>query len=119
MKATHDPSVSLFSYGTLQHSEVQIAKFARRLDGRPDMLTGYRLAPLAISDPEVVRLSGAAIHSIARRTGNPADLIAGVVFTITPAELEAADSYEVDAYGRVEVVLASGVTAFAYVGPDL
>ncbi len=118
MKATQDPSVSLFSYGTLQNPEVQLAKFGRLLDGRSDILAGYRLAPLAISDPEVVKLSGAAIHSIARRTGNPADLIAGVVFKITPAELEAADAYEVDAYARIEVTLASGAMAFAYVGPD-
>jgi hypothetical protein len=118
VKATQDRSVSLFSYGTLQRPEVQLAKFRRRLDGHPDVLAGYRLAPLAISDPDVVKLSGAAIHSIARRTGNTADHIAGVVFTISPAELEAADAYEVDAYGRVEVTLASGAVAFAYVGPD-
>jgi len=111
--------VALFSYGTLRQSGVQRATFGRLLEGSPDTLDGYVLAPLAISDPEVVRLSGKAVHQIARRTGDPADLIEGIVFLITPAELAAADAYEVDVYGRVEVDLASGRRAFVYVGPDL
>ena len=108
----------LFSYGTLQLPEVQRSTFGRLLEGRPDLLPGFVLAPLEISDPEVVRLSGLAVHSIARRTGDPADLIQGVVFTITDAELAAADSYEVDVYGRIPVRLASGAEAFVYIGPD-
>jgi hypothetical protein len=111
------PSVSLFSYGTLQQPEVQRATFGRLLEGRPDVMTGFVLAPLTITDPGVVRLSGAAVHSIARRTGNPDDRISGVIFAITPAELEAADRYEVDVYARVELRLLSGALAFVYVGP--
>jgi Fe2+ or Zn2+ uptake regulation protein len=34
---------------------------------------------------------------------------------ITPAELQHADDYEVDAYRRDRVVLASGVSAWVYV----
>lgn len=113
-----DPTVALFSYGTLQLPAVQMATYGRRLSGRPDVLRGYRLAPLAISDAEVVRISGAAVHTIARRTDDPADALPGVVFLLTEAELAATDAYEVDAYGRVEVTLASGRTAFVYVGPD-
>ena len=113
-----EPSVALFSYGTLQRPEVQRALFGRLLEGRPDALAGFILAPLAITDPRVIATSGAAVHTIARRTGDPADLVPGVAFAITPAELVAADSYEVDAYARVEVALASGVRAFVYVGPD-
>jgi hypothetical protein len=110
--------VALFSYGTLRQCEVQLATFGRLVEGRPDALTGYRLAPLAISDPEVVRLSGKAVHEIARRTGDPADRIQGFVFSISRAELEAADGYEVDVYARIETELASGARAFVYVGPD-
>ena len=110
--------VALFSYGTLQQPEVQLATFGRLLAGRRDVLAGYRLAPLEISDPEVVRLSGRAVHAIACRTADPADRIAGIVFEITRAELEAADRYEVDVYGRREVELASGARAFVYVGLD-
>jgi hypothetical protein len=97
---------------------VQRATFGRLLEGRPDALPGYRLAPLRISSAEVVELSGRAIHAIARRTGDPADLVPGIVFSVTPEEIEAADRYEVDAYARVEAELESGARAFVYVGPD-
>jgi gamma-glutamylcyclotransferase (GGCT)/AIG2-like uncharacterized protein YtfP len=112
-------TVALFSYGTLQQPEVQRATCGRALEGRPDTLAGYMLAPLAISSAEIVALSGKAVHTIARRTGDPAHRLPGIVFTITQGELEAIDRYEVDAYARVEVELVSGARAFAYVGPDL
>jgi hypothetical protein len=112
------PLFDLFSYGTLRQPAVQRATYGRLLEGRPDALTGYRLAPLAISSEAVVRLSGKAVHEIARRTGRPGDRIEGVVFRLTAAELEATDGYEVDAYARREVALESGLVAFAYVGPD-
>lgn len=109
--------VLLFSYGTLRQPQVQRANYGRRLAGRADALVGYRLAPLAISDPEVVRISGKAVHTIACRTGDPGDVVEGIVFRLTAAELAATDRYEVDVYARVEVELASGTRAFAYVGP--
>ena len=114
-----EAAVSLFSYGTLQQREVQLATYGRELNGAPDVLAGYCLAPLQISDPHVVALSGKAVHSIARATGNPDDRVSGVVFEISEAELAASDSYEVDAYARVEVVLGSGLKAWAYVGAPL
>jgi hypothetical protein len=110
-------SVSLFSYGTLQQPGVQLATFGRLLEGRPDALLGFALEPVAITHAVVVALSGASVHTIARRTGNPADRIPGVVFGITPAELDAADAYEVSAV-RIEVALASGAKAFVYVSAD-
>ncbi len=113
-----EASISLFSYGTLQLPEVQQANYGRLLEGKPDALIGWAAVPLQITDPEVILLSGLAVHTIARRTGNPGDRILGVVFRITQAELEATDRYEVDAYGRVEVELESGTRAFVYVGPD-
>ncbi len=112
-----DPrTVRLFAYGTLQQREVQLATYGRALDGIPDALTGYRLEPLAITDPEVVRLSGKAVHAIAQETGDAADRIPGVVFRLSEAELTATDAYEVDVYARIEVALESGTRAFAYVG---
>ena len=106
----------LFSYGTLRQSEVQLATYGRRLDGVPDALAGYRLQPLPITDPKVVRLSGRAVHTIACRTGDIADRIEGVRFEISDDELAATDAYEVDAYSRSEVRLESGMSAFVYVG---
>lgn len=107
--------VVLFSYGTLQQREVQLATFGRELAGTPDALRGYRLTQLTISDPNVVKLSGKAVHSIAVKS-NSDDRIEGTVFELTEAELEAGDRYEVDAYARVEVALESGLSAWAYVG---
>ena len=111
-------SIELFSYGTLQLPAVQRANYGRLLEGRPDALRGYVLRPLAITDAEVVRVSGLAVHSIACRTGEAADRITGTVYSLTPAELDATDAYEVDVYGRIDVELESGARAFVYVGPD-
>ena len=111
-------ALRLFSYGTLQLAEVQRALFGRLLYGRAESLVGYRVAPLVISDPDVVATSGMAVHTIARRSADPEDRIAGIVFEITSDELAQADRYETDAYARVEVALASGETAFVYIGPD-
>ena len=112
-------TVRLFAYGTLQQLEVQLATYGRLLDGVPDTLSGYRLEALTITNPEVVRLSGKALHFIARESADPEDRIPGVVFLITGDELAATDRYEVDVYGRVEVELDSGTRAFVYVGPRL
>jgi len=83
--------VALFSYGTLQLPAVQRATYGRLLDGEPDALPGYRLRPLSISDPEVVRLSGKAVHTIAVATGDDADRVPGMLFRLSQAELEATD----------------------------
>jgi hypothetical protein len=114
-----EPTVALFSYGTLQLPQVQIANYGRLLDGSPDTIVGYRLEPLTISDAKVVRISGKAVHTIARHTGQADDKIDGVVYKITEAELAATDLYEVDVYGRVTETLASGCQALLYVGPPM
>lgn len=114
-----EASVRLFSYGTLQLPEVQIANYGRWLDGEPDALIGYRLVPLEIDDPDVVRISGKAVHSIACASGDPDDRVAGTAYLLTDAELEATDAYETDAYIRAEATLESGRTALVYVGSPL
>lgn len=117
MKAV-EPSVRLFSYGTLQLPEVQIANYGRRLEGEPDALLGYRLEVLPDRDSNAVRISGAKTHMVARRTGDPADRIPGVVFLLTAEELAATDKYEGSDYGRAELVLESGRQALVYVEPE-
>jgi hypothetical protein len=119
MIAGNHASVALFSYGTLQLPEVQRATYGRLLEGAPDVLTGHRLVPLTIANEEVVALSGEPVHMIACRTGDAAERIPGVIYRITPAELEATDDYEGDAYARIEVRLESGAAAFVYIGPDI
>lgn len=105
----------LFAYGTLQERAVQMANFGRELDGRPDSLTGYALLSIEIADANVVALSGKKHHKIAQRSANPVDEVAGTVYTITAAELAAADRYEVADYTRALVTLKSGAQAWVYV----
>lgn len=95
-----------------------MATYGRTLDGSPDVLAGFQLEPVTIDDPDVVRVSGKAVHSIARETGDPADRIAGLVFELSEAELASTDAYEGGRYARVEVPLESGTKAFVYVTPD-
>ena len=117
MRETPEAAIRLFSYGTLQQPEVQRANFGRLLAGVPDVVAGYRLSSVAIDDPEVVAESGSAVHPILVATGDAGDRMAGTVFLITEAELDAADAYETDAYVRVELSLESGRRAWAYVAP--
>ena len=105
----------LFSYGTLRQREVQLAIFGRALDGRADVLPGYAVSPLQITDPGVIATSGTARHTIVRETGDPLDEVPGMLFRITRAELAAADAYEVADVKRVTVRLGSGIDAFVYV----
>ena len=113
-----ESDVALFAYGTLQQANVQLATFGRLLEGRADVLSGYVLAPLKITDPRVVRTSGLAVHTAAEHTGNFSDRVPGIVYKLSAAELGAADEYEVDDMMRVERQLDSGMRAFVYVKAD-
>jgi hypothetical protein len=110
-------TIALFSYGTLRQAEVQTANYGRLLDGQPDVLAGYRPVPVAIADPDVVRISGKAVHTIAVASGDPDDRIDGVVFLLTAGELAATDAYETGAYARIEVILESGRSVWIYAAP--
>ncbi|MDO9396138.1 MAG: gamma-glutamylcyclotransferase family protein [Herbiconiux sp.] len=138
-----DATESLFSYGTLRQPEVQLATFGRLLSGREAVVEGYRLEWLTITDPQVIAMSGSDRHPLlvpveGAGRGDERDLgrraehdrghgaehgdergadrgVPGTVFEITPAELAAADAYEVDDYERVLVPLVGGGTAWVYV----
>ncbi|RAR52292.1 gamma-glutamyl AIG2-like cyclotransferase [Paraburkholderia unamae] len=105
----------LFSYGTLQLEQVQLATFGRKLDGQADEMPGYSLTMLKIDDPAVVATSGKTHHPVVAYTGNASQRVAGTVFAITAEELAHADEYEVDDYRRDRVTLASGISAWVYV----
>ena len=111
------PDVPLFSYGTLQLTEVQIANYGRELEGMPDALPGYRLTVVPDRDPNAVRISGTKTHFIVRPSGDPADRVPGVVYLLTEEELAATDSYEGSDYSRELLTLESGRRAFVYVEP--
>ncbi len=105
----------LFSYGTLQHHDVQLDTFGRLVEGDDDELVGYVLDDAPIDDPRVIALSGLAVHTIARATGNDDDRVRGRALWVSLAELASADDYEVALYRRVQAPLASGRSAWTYV----
>jgi gamma-glutamylcyclotransferase (GGCT)/AIG2-like uncharacterized protein YtfP len=108
----------LFSYGTLQQKEVQVANFGRVLSGVKDILQGYKIGEVVITDERVLRESGKAIHPILRFTGNLADEVSGTVFEITDIELAQADDYEVDDYVRTLARLKSGKECWIYAAAE-
>lgn len=110
--------IPLFSYGTLQRRDVQLATYGRPLEGTPDTLIGYRLEVLPDRDPDAVRISGTKTHMVVRRTGDAVDRIPGVVFLLTAEELDATDRYEGSDYVRAELTLESGRRAVVYVDPE-
>ena len=118
MKRQNENTEKLFSYGTLRYERVQISTFGRKLNGVPDTLLGYRLSKVQITDPDVIAKSGETVHSVILHTGNLKDKIPGIVFDISPQELEFADKYEVSDYKRIKVDLASGLPAWVYVAAN-
>lgn len=115
MDPTSKPVTRLFSYGTLQQRDVQLATFGRELAGVRDVLEGFALSMLQITDPGVIATSGKTHHPILRHTGDPADQVEGTVFEITHDELMKADDYEVDGYRRILARSKSGLETHVYV----
>ncbi|EGD56003.1 gamma-glutamylcyclotransferase family protein [Gordonia neofelifaecis] len=107
----------LFSYGTLMDPVVQEGVFGRRMRTIPDALPGFRVDSVTITDPEVIALSGTDTHRILR-PGSSEARVPGARLELDDDALAAADDYEVDDYRRVEVVLASGVSAWVYLAHD-
>jgi gamma-glutamylcyclotransferase (GGCT)/AIG2-like uncharacterized protein YtfP len=105
----------LFSYGTLQQRDVQLATFGRELHGSADQLVGFQQSMVRIEDPQVVKTSGKSHHPIVKHTGLVENCVAGTVFEVTDDELVHADEYEVSDYKRVSAPLSSGRTAWVYV----
>jgi len=99
----------LFSYGTLQQKDVQIATFGRELTGRPDALPGHTRT--LVADPR-----DETPNANVEPSPNPADAVTGTVFEVTEPELAAADKYEEPAnYHRISVTLQSGQQSWIYV----
>ena len=114
MSSEEHETENLFTYGTLQLEEVQLDTFGRKLEGRPDVLPGYRLVTIRIEDADFVVKSGTADHRNLKFTGNASDFVEGTVFSVTREELEKSDSYEPEGYERVPVQLQSGTNAWIY-----
>jgi len=106
----------LFSYGTLQQDDVQLATFGRRLHGQCDGLPGYEPSLVEIEDLRQAAAIGRTHHANVIFNGCAGSRVPGKVFEVTDAELAAADEYERPAsYERVSVTLTSGKEAWVYV----
>jgi gamma-glutamylcyclotransferase (GGCT)/AIG2-like uncharacterized protein YtfP len=101
--------IKLFTYGTLQHTDVQEDLFGRRLVGHPETLVGYALQEIQIEEE-----FGLVEYDILVETGDPKDTINGIVYLVTQKELHQTDLYEGMHYKRVEVHLQSDQKAWAY-----
>ncbi|HEX6334008.1 MAG TPA: gamma-glutamylcyclotransferase family protein [Flavisolibacter sp.] len=102
----------LFSYGTLQHEDVQLKLFGRKLQGTPDILPDHVVMPVDITDEAFLAAGGNRNQMIAVRT--PGKYIAGTVFEVSEEELKTADRYEPSNYKRFLVSLHSGKQAWVY-----
>jgi hypothetical protein len=106
----------LFTYGSLQRPEVQLATFGRHLAGGADDLPQYHLARVPIDDPRVIEEFGEPHFNNAQFDGAETSRLAGMAFEMTDAEIAQADGYEARySYVRVLARLASGRTAWVYV----
>ena len=105
----------LFSYGTLQYENVQKETYGRKLKGVKDLLLGFKLKQIEITNTEVLSKSKEKYHPIAIPSSNLADCIIGMVFEITSKELKATDAYEVENYKRVHTKLKSGKSCWVYI----
>jgi gamma-glutamylcyclotransferase (GGCT)/AIG2-like uncharacterized protein YtfP len=100
----------LFSYGTLRSKEIQRQVFNRILTGSADQLLDHKLKSLQIEEE-----FGMADYVVVVPSTDPSDIIYGVVFDVSNAELAKADIFESNAYKRVQVKLKSGVVAWIYI----
>ena len=109
----------LFSYGTLQHEEVQLSTFGRTLEGEKDLLIGYEPSLVRIPDPVVAERLKKTHHDNVKATGDDWSSVQGTTFEVTDEELARADQFEAEFnYKRVNVTLASGSDAWVYVHAD-
>jgi hypothetical protein len=111
-----EPEELVFSYNTLQFADVQLDTFGRVVAGESDVLPGYTLDYAEVDDRRTSDVSGLSLQPALRATGNPLDKVVGRVLHLSADELDAADEYEAPLYRRTSATLASGRTAWIYVG---
>ena len=109
----------LFSYGTLQHEDVQVSTFGRKLEGEKDLLVGYEPSLVKIAEPAMAARLKKTHHDNVSKTEDDWSNVQGTVFELTDDELAKADSFEAEFnYKRINVALASGSDAWVYVHKD-
>jgi gamma-glutamylcyclotransferase (GGCT)/AIG2-like uncharacterized protein YtfP len=105
----------LFSYGTLQKEKVQIDLFGRTLGGSADVLRGYKVSTIEITDETFLSKGEGKYQKTLVSSSNENDIVRGTVFEITRDELLKADGYEPGNYKRTKVMVDSGKIVWIYV----
>lgn len=109
----------LFSYGTLQLPEIQMATFGRNLGGQKDELVGYQPSLVTITDLAIAARLQKTHHNNVIKSADANSRVAGTAFEVTDAELAQADIYEAEfKYIRVLAPLRSGRETWVYVHDD-
>ena len=104
----------LFSYGTLKTEKAQMELFGRALTGTEDVLKGYKTELIEVTDALFLARGENKIQQTVVPTKDNNDIIQGIVFEISEAELLVADKYKPDNYKRIKIVLDSGKEGWVY-----
>ncbi|PIE82596.1 MAG: YggS family pyridoxal phosphate-dependent enzyme [Cardiobacteriales bacterium] len=105
----------LFSYATPQQNAIQNEIFGRLLQGEPDILSGYTLSKIPVSDSNTIHQTGKDHYPIALKSDDANSCIKGIIFEISEAELAAVDKYKGHNYQRIIATFASGRRAWVYI----
>ena len=108
----------LFSYGTLQKEKVQIELFGRILAGSEDILRGYKVSTIEITD-ETFLSKGEGNYQKTLIISGGNDIVDGTALEIMSEELLLTDKYEPGNYKRIGVMLESGKKAWIYVATEI
>ncbi len=95
----------MFTYGTLQDPQVQLYVFDKILEGDVDFLLGFKWYKNAVYGR----------YPLVKPTSNPKEMVKGVAYKVTKADLLRCDVYETSAYQRKKFILKSGKEAWVYI----
>jgi hypothetical protein len=111
--------ISLFSYGTLLKEKVQIALFGRTLAGSAEVLRGYKVSTIEITDETFLSKGEGKYQKTLMISANKNDTVRGIVFAITGDELLIVDGYEPGNYKRTKVIVESGKKVWIYIAKEV
>ncbi|WP_293297347.1 gamma-glutamylcyclotransferase family protein [Allomuricauda sp.] len=95
----------IFSYGTLQDTQVQEYIFGRILNGKPDTALGFKKIENAVYGR----------YPLVINTNDPEHKVKGMAYEVSDTDLLKADIYETNAYKREKFLLESGDEAWIYI----
>lgn len=88
--------------------------FGRILAGTADVLRGYKISTIEITDKTFLSKGEANFQNTLTISGDKNDMVAGTALELTNEELLTADKYEPANYRRIKVTLESGRKAWIY-----